>query len=69
MSEPAQSVVNANPKRTYTINEARKILGIGEATAYRLIKAGEFPVPIIVVGHRKKVSKQQLDDFLAGQSA
>jgi predicted site-specific integrase-resolvase len=34
---------------------AAAILGIGRSTAHALARAGEFPVPVIRVGHRYRV--------------
>jgi predicted DNA-binding transcriptional regulator AlpA len=68
MSDSSESTMDAHPKQTYSIHEARLLLGIGEATAYRLLRRDEFPVPIIKVGRRNKISKRVLDDFLDGRA-
>jgi hypothetical protein len=34
---------------------AAAILGIGRTTAHALVRAGEFPVPVIRIGHRYRV--------------
>jgi len=47
-----------------TIKEAARRLRIHPNTAYRLIQAGEFPVPTIQVGKRRKVSSQVLNELL-----
>jgi len=47
-----------------TIKEAARRLQIHPNTAYRLIRAGEFPVPTIQVGKRRKVSSQVLNELL-----
>ena len=47
-----------------TIKEAAQRLRIHPNTAYRLIRAGEFPVPTIQIGKRRKVSRQVLNELL-----
>ena len=43
-----------------SITEAAKLLGIGERTAYDLIARGEFPVPVLRIGTRRKVARRAL---------
>jgi excisionase family DNA binding protein len=54
---------------TLSVKLAARRLGIGEATAYDLIRRGEFPVRVIQLGGRKKVSIGELEAFLAGERA
>ncbi len=49
---------------TYSIREAAELLGIGESTAYEAIRRGEFPVPVLKIGARRKVSRKRLHEFL-----
>lgn len=37
------------------VTDAADVLGIHRDTAYSLIKAGEFPTPVIKIGRRIKV--------------
>lgn len=39
---------DASTKRTYRVNEVAKILGVSNATAYRLIKEGHFEQSALV---------------------
>lgn len=43
---------------------AADILGISRSTAYELIRRGEFPVQVLSVGSRKRVSTRALLAFL-----
>jgi excisionase family DNA binding protein len=55
----------ARPIRlTYTVDEARRLLGIGRSFAYSLCKSGEMP-GLRVLGKRYVISRQALDEFLA----
>jgi excisionase family DNA binding protein len=49
-----------------TLAEAAERLGIHRVTAYKLVARGAFPVPVLTVGSRMKVSRRALDVFLAG---
>ncbi len=51
--------------QTLSLREAAEILGIGRRTAYSLASEGRCPVPLLTVGGVKKVSKAQLDHYLA----
>ena len=43
---------------------AGAILGIGRTTSYELARTGEFPVPIMRVGHRYRVATAALCELL-----
>lgn len=47
--------------------EAAATLGIGRRTAYDLERRGEFPVPILIIGGRKAVSRRRLMAFIDGE--
>lgn len=47
-----------------TIERAAEILGIGRATAYRLIAQGDFPVPTLHIGKLHRVPVAGLERFL-----
>jgi excisionase family DNA binding protein len=51
---------------TVKIGEAAAILGIGKQTAYNLANSGQLP-GAIRLGKRWVVSRQSLDDLLAGR--
>jgi excisionase family DNA binding protein len=44
---------------------AAEMLGIGRSTAYELTRRGEFPVPVLRVGHRLRVVTAHLRELLA----
>jgi excisionase family DNA binding protein len=52
-----------------TLAEAAERLGIHRVTAYKLVARNKFPVPVLTVGSRMKVSRHALDLFLAGGQA
>jgi excisionase family DNA binding protein len=56
-------------KHVLGIPEAAAILGIGESTAYRLLKEGTFPVETVLVGRRRKVPRRALEEFLSIEEA
>ncbi len=55
------------PRRTYSVEEAAQILGIGRNAAYLAAKSGELPV--IKMGKRLLVPVAALDRLLAGKAA
>lgn len=50
------------PCRTYTVRQIREMLGISQATAYRLMKSGSFRV--VKVGGAIRISKKSFDEWL-----
>jgi excisionase family DNA binding protein len=57
----------AEDRKTYKIEEAARLLGIGRNQAYLAAKTGELP--IIKMGARLLVPKAALDRMLAGEAA
>jgi predicted DNA-binding transcriptional regulator AlpA len=49
---------------TMRLSDAALVLGIHRSTAWDLYKKGEFPVPVLRVGHSLRVAKIQLERFL-----
>lgn len=49
-------------KKTYTVYEVMKILGIGRNAAYKLVNSGVFKT--IRVGKTIRVSKKSFDEWL-----
>jgi hypothetical protein len=45
------------------------VLGIHRSTAWDLHKRGEFPVPVLQVGHGLRVAKVHLEQFLLNGEA
>lgn len=53
-------------KRTYTVEEIAKILGIGRTAAYSLVHSGVFKA--VRIGSSIRVSKVSFDDWLDKQN-
>ena len=56
--------VDVNTCATVSLVEAARVLGIHRSTAWDLHKRGEFPVPVLQVGHGLRVAKIHLERFL-----
>ena len=54
---------------TLSVPEAGRLLGIGKSLAYDLARRDEFPVRILRLGQRMRVSRVELDRYLAGEVA
>lgn len=46
------------------VPDASSILGIGRSTAYSMLQDGTFPVRVLKVGKRYRVSRADLLEFL-----
>ena len=53
---------------TLSLAEAAHVLGIHRSTAWDLYKRGDFPVPVLQIGHRLRVTKHQLERYLLGDA-
>lgn len=51
---------------TLSIPDAAQLLGIGRNLAYDLARNDQFPVRILRLGQRMRVSRVELDRYLAG---
>lgn len=49
-------------RRTYTVEEVARILGIGRTSAYILVKEGHFK--IVRIGNAIRISKRSFDEWL-----
>ena len=49
-------------KRTYTVEEIARILGIGRTSAYILVKEGHFKN--VRIGNAIRISKRSFDEWL-----
>jgi hypothetical protein len=56
--------INLGERATVSLTEAALVLGIHRSTAWELHKRGEFPLPVLRVGHRLLVAKVHLERFL-----
>ena len=52
---------------TVSLAEAATVLGVHRSTAWDLYKRGEFPVPVLQIGHRLRVTKHHLRRYLLGE--
>lgn len=59
-------VIDFSTCATVSLAEAAKVLGVHRSTAWELYKRGEFPVPVLQIGHRLRVTKHHLRSFLLG---
>jgi excisionase family DNA binding protein len=64
-----ERVIDFDSCATLSLAEAAKVLGIHRSTAWDLYKRGEFPVPVLAIGHRLRVTKLQLERYLLGGEA
>lgn len=48
-----------------SIGEAEDALGISRTTRYEMVREGRFPLPVLRVGDRYRVSRKALEDFIA----
>lgn len=53
-------------RRTLSLEEAARALGIGRTLAYELAQAGRFPARTIRVGRKYRVSTSDLDRVIDG---
>lgn len=51
---------------TVSLAEAATVLGIHRSTAYELYRRGEFPVAVLRIETRLRVTKLQLERYLLG---
>ena len=58
----------SSASRLISIEEAALRLNISKATAYRAIKTGNFPLPVIQLGGRVKVSLAALERLVSGEA-
>ncbi len=49
---------------TFPVQVASQILGIGKNRTYRLIEAGQYPVRVLPIGGRLRVSRYDLLEYL-----
>jgi len=49
---------------TVSISEAADLLGVSRSLAYELVQRGEFPVTVLTIGRRRRVSRQALWAFV-----
>lgn len=50
--------------QTLSVPEAGDVLGLGRNKAYELARQGEFPVRVLKIGSRYRISRADLDRYL-----
>jgi predicted DNA-binding transcriptional regulator AlpA len=61
--------IDMNACATLSLANAALVLGIHRSTASELYRRGEFPVPVLQIGHRCRVTKIHLEKFLLAGTA
>jgi predicted DNA-binding transcriptional regulator AlpA len=61
--------IDMNACATLSLADAALVLGIHRSTASELYRRGEFPVPVLQIGHRCRVAKIHLERFLLAGTA
>lgn len=56
--------VDLTQRATVSLTHACVVLGIHRSTGWELYRRGEFPLPVLKVGHRLLVAKVHLARFL-----
>lgn len=59
-----ESVFDPTNCATVSLVDAAQLLGIHRSTAWDLHRRGQFPVPVLRIGHGLRVAKVQLERFL-----
>ena len=62
MNDPTR--IDMNACATLSLADAALVLGIHRSTASELYRRGEFPLPVLQIGHRCRVTKIHLERFL-----
>jgi excisionase family DNA binding protein len=63
------STVGIDRRGVIDLREAAALLGIGRTLAYRLVREGRWPTPVIRVGRLIKVPVAPLDAYLRNPDA
>ena len=58
---------SSNERRTISLEEACRALGIGRSLGYELARRGEFP-GLLKLGRRFLISRVALERYIEGQS-
>jgi predicted DNA-binding transcriptional regulator AlpA len=65
MSLEGQGDVLAPVPRMLDVPQAARMLGIGRTLAYKLVRTGEWPTPVVRVGRLIKIPSGPLIELLA----
>jgi excisionase family DNA binding protein len=58
-----------SPRGVIDLLEAARMLGIGRTLAYRLVREGRWPTPVIRIGRLIKVPVAPLNEYLRDPDA
>lgn len=56
------ATVSVPERRTYTVEDIARVLGIGRTSAYNLVREGHFKV--VRIGNAIRISKKSFDEWL-----
>jgi excisionase family DNA binding protein len=62
--QSSASQIDLTACATISLAQAAQVLGIHRSTAWDLYRRGEFPIPVLKIGNRLRVTKAHLEDFL-----
>ena len=62
-----EDLIDFSTCATVSLAEAAVVLGVQRSTAWDLYKRGVFPVPVLQIGHRLRVTKHHLRRYLLGE--
>ena len=62
-----EDLIDFSTCATVSLAEAAVVLGVHRSTAWDLYKRGGFPVPVLQIGHRLRVTKHHLRRYLLGE--
>ena len=64
VADSNEGAIDFSTCATLSLAEAAKVLGVHRSTAWELYKRDEFPVPVLQIGNRLRVTKHHLSQFL-----
>ena len=62
-----EDLIDFSTCATVSLAEAAVVLGVHRSTAWDLYKRGEFPVRVLQIGHKLRVTKHHLRRYLLGE--
>jgi hypothetical protein len=62
----AERAAPPDERKTYTVDEARMLLGVSRNAAFKAVRDGKFPTPVVRIGGRWLVLRAPLDRVLYG---
>lgn len=68
-STPATDRNTGQERRTLTMDEACKVIGLPRSTGYELAASGRFPCRVLRIGGRWYVPTDAVEELLSGRAA